>query len=220
MKKLMKKVSSLTLAFVLFCSMGVTAFGAEASVEYEGDAQQFIFEPGSEESPTDLFTEFKGVMPGDQLSQTIRVKNDGAADVNVEIFMKADGAVEDEEFLNQMKLTVTAEDEKLFDAPADKTDGLTDWVSLGTFKKGADTELDVMLDVPVTMGNDFQNRIGKLNWTFKVAEYPIPEEEKEREKDTPATGDRNQMAVPVIIGLASMAGIAVLLKVKKRSEEK
>ena len=233
MKKIIKLISSLTLVFVLACGMGSNVFAAESSVQYEGNAQEFIFEPGSEESPSDLFTEFKGVMPGDQLNQTIRVKNDGKEDVNVELFVKAEGAVEDEEFLNQMNLKVEADGDKtLFDAPADETAGLTDWVSLGTFKKGADTDLAVTLNVPMTMGNDFQERIGKLNWKFKAAEYPIPVDEEEITKpeqpeteapaqgevSKPDTGDRNNIAVPVVIGIAAIAGIAVLIKLKKSKD--
>ena len=221
MKRFIKLITSLTFALILVCSMSAGAFAAESSVEYEGKAQEFIFEPGSEHSPTDLFTDFKGVMPGDELNQTIRVKNDGAADVNVEIFIKAEGAVEDEEFLSQMNLIVTAPEEKeLFNAPADETGGLTDWVSLGTFKKGADTEIEAALSVPVTMGNDFQDRIGKLNWKFKVNEYPVPEKAEPAEPDksgNPSTGDQNNMAVPVILGLLAVAGIAVLGKSGERS---
>ena len=74
MKNTIKLISSLVLTLALLCSMTVTAFADTARVTYEGDAGEFIFEPGSDYSPTDLFTNYKGVMPGDQITQVINVK--------------------------------------------------------------------------------------------------------------------------------------------------
>ena len=209
MKKVSKVISSLAVILVLLMGMSSAVYAQDASVTYEGNSRNFIFAPGSEESPTDLFADFKGVMPGDQLNQKINVKNTASDKVTVEIFLKADGAVEDAEFLNQMNLTVTDKSgNKLFDAPADQTAGLTDWVSLGKFKSGADVNLDVALNVPVTMGNDFQDRIGKLNWTFKVVETPVP-------APGVKTGDSTNIAVPLIVLAAAIVLIVVLIKKKK-----
>lgn len=63
MKKTIKLISSLALALIMVISMTVTSFAASSSVTYEGNAKEFVFAPGSEYSPTDLFTTFKGVMP-------------------------------------------------------------------------------------------------------------------------------------------------------------
>ena len=222
MKKIFKVISSLALAIVLIAGAGADAMAATSQVTYEGNAQKFIFEPGSDYSPTDLFTDFKGVMPGDQLNQNINIKNNGSKDVNVEIFIKAEGAIEDAEFLNQMNLTVTDKgNSELFNAPADKTAGLTDWVSLGTFKKGADTNLNVALNVPITMGNDFQDRIGMLNWKFKVAEYPIPVEpgdkpEQPEKPGVPQTGDYVQLGLYAVICIGALALIIYLVAIKRR----
>lgn len=228
MKKTIKLISSLVLALVLVCSMTVTSFAS--TVTYEGDAREFVFQPGSECSPTDLFTNFKGVMPGDTLTQVVNVKNDASKKVDVEILMKADGAVglydvsqeDSADFLKEMNLTVTAENgSELFNAPADQTAGLTDWVSLGHFKSGADVDLNVALNVPITMGNDFQQRIGALDWTFKVIEKPIPTETTapptENPKDDGAkTGDDMNVFLLGGICLAALAVIVVLAATKRR----
>jgi hypothetical protein len=89
MKKILKKISILALALVLTMGMTVCSFADVSSVTYEGDADQFVFVPGSGYSPTDLFTEFKGVMPGDTISQMLEVKNTTSDEYKVVLYMKA-----------------------------------------------------------------------------------------------------------------------------------
>ena len=178
MKKTIKRFTVLALALVLMLGMTVTA-SAASNVTYNGDAQEFIFAPGSEYSPTDLFTDFKGVMPGDELTQEIVVKNDKRGKDLVIIYMRALGAHEgSEDFLSQMNLKVKAVggDVDMFDAPANEKAQLTEWVSLGQFEDGAEVTLQVSLNVPITMGNDYQQQIGYLDWQFKVEEIPYEEE--------------------------------------------
>ena len=68
MKKGMKRIAGL-LAVVLLAGLTAMPAAAEGTVTYEGNAREFIFAPGSDYSPTDLFTDFKDVMPGDTLTQ-------------------------------------------------------------------------------------------------------------------------------------------------------
>lgn len=218
MKKRMKSVFCALLSLLMLVCMAVPAFAADASVQYEGDAKKFIFAPGSDESPTDLFDNFKGVMPGDTLTQKITVKNDASNQVKVKIYLRSLGAQEgDEAFLSQMNLTVTQEgDSELFAAPADQTDGLNDWVCLGTFYSGADVDLNVQLDVPITMGDEFQNAIGKIDWQFKVEELPI----ESTDPTPPQTGEDFNVWLYVAICSVSvvlMIGLFFAVRRKKRA---
>lgn len=218
MKKRMKSVFCALLSLLMLVCMAVPAFAADASVQYEGDAKKFIFAPGSDESPTDLFDNFKGVMPGDTLTQKITVKNDASNQVKVKIYLRSLGAHEgDEAFLSQMNLTVTQEgDSELFAAPADQTDGLNDWVCLGTFYSGADVDLNVQLDVPITMGDEFQNAVGKIDWQFKVEELPI----EPTDPTTPQTGEDFNVWLYVAICSVSvvlMIGLFFAVRRKKRA---
>ena len=78
MKKTITILSSLVLVLILVCGTAAPSFAGESHVTYQGKAKDFVFQPGSSYSPTDLFTNFKGVMPGDQLTQQIQVKNDAS----------------------------------------------------------------------------------------------------------------------------------------------
>ena len=245
MKKTFRIISSLVLVLMLLCSTAVSFATGSSSVTYKGKAKEFIFQPGSDYSVTDLFTNFKGVMPGDTLTQKINVRNEASKKVNVKIYIRAldpaelkneDGeqsvsADDSADFLKEMNLTVeTDSDKKLFEAPADQTAGLTDWVCLGTFRSGADVDLNVNLEVPITMGNDYQERIGALDWQFMAEEYPLNPDDPSTptdpsdpngpdDPDDPnktKTGDDSNMLVYGLIALAALGGAAVVIVTRRR----
>ena len=59
----MKKLSILLLALIMTISSALTLYAEDGSVTYKGSTKDFIFEPGSDYSVTDLFPNFKDVMP-------------------------------------------------------------------------------------------------------------------------------------------------------------
>jgi len=216
----MKKLISLVLMMLVILSCTVTAFAADGNVTYTGNSGSIIFAPGSDESPTDLFPNFKGVMPGDSLEQKITIKNKASNNVKVKLYIRSLGAQPgSEEFLSQLKLRVSKSADNnmsyMFDAAADEPAQLSGWVYLGTLYSGGVVNLNVILDVPVTMGNEFQNQIGYLDWEFKIEEFP----KEPTDPEPPKTGDNSK---PVLFGtLTGVFGVLliVLFVLKKRPKE-
>lgn len=220
MKKMMKTFLSLLLACLMTLSLLTVAFANQGNVTYEGDAEKFIFAPGSDYSPTDLFTDFKGVMPGDTLEQTVSVNYKHGSRYYARIYVKAAGPVENEAFLQKMTLTVAGpEDNNLFEesvnADTQTAAQISDWVLLGTFRNGSKVDLTVTLKVPIDMDDDFQDQVGKLNWTFKVEEYYVSNNEP---VPAPKTGDAGiALYVAVGLGAAALGTLLVFAKKKKHA---
>ena len=215
----MKKIITVLVVCLLLVSSLLPVYAADGKVTYSGNAGNFVFEPGSEQSLTDLFPDFKGVMPGDTLTQKITVRNNADDKVKVNIYIRALGAhAESAEFLSQLGLKVKISDGNemayMFDAAADKTAQLTDWVCLGTLFSGGEVNLDVTLTVPVELDNRFQDRIGYLDWEFKVEEFPI-----EPDDPIPPTSDNTGMGTWIAIMVGSVAVIVVLLILRRRKKD-
>ena len=151
-------------------TVAMPVFATDGNVIYSGDSGKFIFEPGSDYSPTDLFPNFKDVMPGDTISQNITVRNN--AKKSVKISMRALGAHENSvDLLSKLNLYVEkATDTSLFEATADQTAQLTEWQALGVLASGGEAELSVVLQVPTDLDNNYKELVGYLDWEFMVEE--------------------------------------------------
>ena len=187
----LKHFTTCVLAVLVLLSGSLTAAAATGNVTYSGDAGEFVFQPGSDQSVTDLFPEFKDVMPGDTLTQTILVRNDASDKVSVKIYLRALGAHEDsQDFLSQLSLSVAAGETQLFKAPADEKAQLTDWVELGTFSGSGEVMLDVALHVPVSLDNRYMDQVGYLDWQFMVEELEATKPDQPDQPDEPDVPDQ------------------------------
>lgn len=216
----MKKVFAFLCALSLLLSLAVPVFAEDGNVTYSGNSGSIIFAPGSEYSPTDLFPNFKDVMPGDSLTQAITVKNDANKKVKVRIYMRALGAHENsEEFLSRLRLRVEKSAnntmEYMFDAAASETAQLTDWVYLGTLYSGGKVNLNVILDVPTSLDNNYQELIGYLDWEFMIEERKI----EPGDPQPPKTGDDFQIWLWVGMMTVSLLALLLLLLGKRRKKE-
>lgn len=216
---MMRRIFSLVMIALLLLA-GLPAAAANGEVSYEGNAKEFIFAPGSEYSPTDLFPNFKDVMPGDTLTQAITVRNDAANKVKIKVYMRSLGAHEDSvDFLSQLHLRVEkAEDNTMgymFDAAADETAGLADWVCLGTLYSGGEVNLNVVLDVPTSLDNTYKNLIGYLDWQFAVEELPVEPDDPQ----APETGESGKPWLWAAIGGGALLLLILLMLLGRHDKD-
>ena len=81
---------------LLVMSFATTAFAADSSITFTGFSSGFEFQPGSEYTETDLFQNFKNVMPGDTVTETITFTNSAADCDFVNLYMRAEAHDETE----------------------------------------------------------------------------------------------------------------------------
>ena len=226
MKKMIKTALSTLLVIAILMSVSAFALAADSSVTYEGGAEKFVFLPGSEYTDSDLFDSFKGVMPGDVLTEEIVVKNESGTTDYVNIYMRA--VAHDEEanplsenvansgetvatmsdFLSQLSMTVKNGTKVIFEGKASELDGLKENVLLGAFDKGESTTLTVELTVPAELGNEYAFRVGEVDWVFSVEELDYPEE--------PQTGDNNDMLLWIVIMAVCVLAVVAIVVFKKK----
>ena len=216
----MKRCIVFLCVCVLLLSCVMPVMAVDGNVTYNGDAGKVIFAPGSEYSPTDLFPNFKDVMPGDVLTQKITIKNNVNKKIKAKIYLRSLGAQPDSvEFLSQLGLKVAKSSDNemayMFDAAANETAQLTDWVYLGTLYSGGEVNLDVTLNVPVELPNEFQNKIGYLDWEFMIEEFPV----EEGDPKPPQTGDNSHMGLWFALMISSLAMLIILLVWRKKDKE-
>jgi len=230
MKKIMKSVLSALLSLVLLLTLAAPAQAAGATITYRGKLKGFGFKPGSEYSTTDLFTEFKNVLPGDKLTETIEIRNRSMDGDYIKLYLRAKphdatknpmSPVVDElnksdiaymeDFLAQLTMEVYYGNKKIYSATADQVDGLKKNVYLGTIRRNREAELTVNLQVPIGMGNDYAERVGEIDWVFTADTFNDP--------PLIQTGQLN-WPIPVLFGTGLVMMLAGLLLIfKKRKNE-
>lgn len=181
MKNFMKRISSLALAVLLVLAIGLPVFAADTAVTYTDDG--FKFGTGSNAyTETDLFDDFKNVMPGDSLTQNVEIKNTAKNCDYIKVYLRA--VVHDEEgnpltvetdetvatmqdFLKQLTMRIyNGTDDLIYESTPDQAGALAENVLLGQLMKGESLKLKVELDVPIELGNEYANRVGEVDWIF------------------------------------------------------
>lgn len=88
MKKSMKKLLSLAMILAALAALAVPALAADAVVSRKGN-DIVIETTGSGYTDTDLFDNFKNVMPGDERTESITVKNNVSGFDYVKLYLRA-----------------------------------------------------------------------------------------------------------------------------------
>mgnify|MGYP000211586958 FL=1 len=205
--KKLTMIVALVLVVALAAGLGIWATGEEniPTVTYydgtDGTNAHFTFTHTGKGSDTNLFPNFSNCMPGDSLTQTIRVQADGENGVQgAKIYLRAeiDGDASAKEgpdisyndVLDHIGMTVSKDGiviasnktAKLF-SQLDAADGLKSNVFIAEVGPKTDpVDLDVTIDVDPAMGNAFQEAAAHITFVFSVEDNELPPQPLEREK--------------------------------------
>ncbi len=207
--KNVKKILNALVSIMIATSLLMVNICAAGNVSYEGEKEGFVFTPGSSNSKSDLLENFKDVVPGDEIRDSIEIKNN--TNSKVRIYMKALGAESGSaELLNQLRLVITKQGQQIFNSTAAASGGLTNWCYLGEFEKGDKEELELVLEVPIELNDNFQDSIGYVRWVFKAEDL----------SKTPKTGDsRNIAPYMSLLGVSMSAAIVIACRALRRKDE-
>lgn len=189
MKRFIKIIACLLALCTLVSTLSVMSFADSPSVIYTGKENVFVFEDDD-----DLFDGFKGLMPGDTVTQYITVKNTSNESDYVNIYMRAELHDDAEnpmsedvaeqmgtlasmhDFLSQLSMRVFIDngdsdpnnDDMIYAASPNELDGLQNNVLIGAFEQDEEATLRVELDIPTSLGNEYQHAMGEVDWVFTV----------------------------------------------------
>ena len=205
--KKLTMIVALVLVAALAAGLGIWATGEAniPTVTYydgsDGTNAHFTFTHTGKGSDTNLFPNFSDCMPGDSLTQTIRVQADskngvqGAkiylrAEINGDASAKEGSAITYNDVLDHISMTVSKngvvlasnKTAKLF-SQLDASKGLKNNVFIAEVSPKTDpVDLDVTIEVDPAMGNAFQEAAAHITFVFSVEDNEVPPPPLEREK--------------------------------------
>ena len=205
--KKLTMIVALVLVAALAAGLGIWATGEAniPTVTYydgsDGTNAHFTFTHTGKGSDTNLFPNFSDCMPGDSLTQTIRVQADskngvqGAkiylrAEINGDASAKEGSAITYNDVLDHISMTVSKngvalasnKTAKLF-SQLDASKGLKSNVFIAEVSPKTDpVDLDVTIEVDPAMGNAFQEAAAHITFVFSVEDNEVPPPPLEREK--------------------------------------
>lgn len=184
-----KSLFALLIVFLLSLSLAPGLAAKQKAVTFE-NGKVVAFEPGSVYADSDLFDNFKGVMPGDTRTEQIEIRNRCDDFDYLKVYLRAEAntpeniksvanptaetAAEMNDFLAQLSLKVWNGDKLIYNASPDKTDGLTKNVYLGSIRKNEVINLKAELSVPLTLSNKYADRMGEVDWVFLCEGFDEP----------------------------------------------
>lgn len=186
---------------------------------------------------TDLFANFKNLMPGTSRTQIIKVTN--SSNKEVEISLKAEAVDQDkmsssqlalvEQLLNEYAtITIQNGEETLYSGAISGNPELQNAAaSLGTFAAGTEKDMTVSLSISPKMDNRYLDLLGKVRWVFTASgeEDSAGSGRPSRPSvstsvATPKTGDISTIPTQISFAAATLLlGSGLLLRKKEEKED-
>lgn len=175
----MKKVKKIIIAFIsTLCLMSsipsyATANTSEKTLSLDyTDAKELVT------STDDLFSNIETFMPGDVLTDTLKIENKNSN--SIELFFKSVPLSQEEyelkedyELLDKINLKIDLNNKNIYDGSLTGAE-LKNIISLGKFKSKESGEFKFTLTVPTDLKNEFNMTLTKVKWYFALNEDKIP----------------------------------------------
>lgn len=209
---------------LLFSGIELTlAFTALPAVRYDGKEKQLAI---LNTQGTDLFREFKALVPGDTVTQSILLQFENISR-KTDLYMRAE-TPDNSELPENIRLKVYVADRLISDSDLNSQDALKEKVLLYEFSQSEEVEIKAVLEVPAEIGNEISDRRKELRWIFYVQEEDNREEDPKSddtagfdtiiEAAAPETGDPNRLVGYLFIHMCSMIGVFLIL-FRKRTQK-
>lgn len=186
------------------------AYSAEPTVRYDGRKQEFYFLNITEK---DLFQDLKEVVPGDKITQRIRI-GVGNCQKQTEMYLRGE-SIDADKLPETIKLKVYQGENLISEGSLNEQGNLKDGVRLYRFTKDAEIELQVVLEIPDSIGNEVADLRKEIQWIFTINEYEGTTIFGTASQGVPKTGDKNQIPVQILLAAAALTGTVLLEKKKK-----
>lgn len=157
------RLKYVSVVMVLLVAVGVGTVLAHSNVPtviYDGATQTFTYR---NDANGDLFHEFKDLMPGDVRTQTIRVEVENPQE-NTALYLRGKPVEGNADILEPLQVTIRQNG--ILAEKTSMTNSLSRNVLLGTFSKNGGFNLNVELEVPVTVDNALAEAQGIWRWVF------------------------------------------------------
>jgi len=172
-----------------------------------GQSFQVLFEDGTQglvKIGDDFFSNFDNLMPGDSVTDRVKVVNNYSK--SVELFFRTD-FLTDSILLGAVGLTISIDNKVLYSGNLDAV-ALRNGVSLGKYSKGSSADLIYILTIPSEMGNEYAQSETSIRWIFsttlsKAVEPTKGDKDNDKEESTTVALKETESSV-VVLGTESV----------------
>ena len=192
----------LFLGIIIYSGIKIRpSFSSNAVLYYNGNTKEFTY---FNLDKKDVFDDFKDMMPGDTRSQTLTVRA-GNIKPGTKLYLKLHSDI-NEEVLKYINISVY-ENDKLLSSNEDM-------IKLYNFTKDDVFTMKVVVEVPTSVGNEVEELIAHLKWSFMI-------EEDGNTEEVPRTYDGFNMIKYISMILVSLVMIIILIfKIKDNTLNK
>ena len=202
---MIKKIFCFIIACFMCFSLNLVVNANQVpSVIFDRDTKKFTFENTVKADEIDLFTNFKNLVPGDNITQNInlKIKNTKKEDV-INVYLQS--KTTDKTFtdlLKSIKITYKNQGKNI-------STSLQNKVLLGAFSKDEIRNISVKIEIPLETGNEIKNLLAETQWIFTA--------EILTDTNLPQTGDENHLIWFLLIGFLSL--IVLVYVVYKKAKK-